>query len=257
MHTVTSADGTTIAYDTSGDGPPVLLVGGAVGSRPREAGLAALLAPSLAGVNYDRRGRGDSGDAPGYAVEREVEDLAALVDALGGSAYAYGTSSGGTLVLEAALQGVPFTKVALWEPILEANGRRPVPEEYVAHVRELVASGRRGDAVEYFMTTAAGLPPEFVAPMRQMPMWPGMEAIAHTIAYDGILVEGFSATDERLRSLDVPALVLDGGQVPHLTGGADALAETLPDSRRQTLDGQPHNVADEAMAPALVAFFAR
>ena len=255
MHTVTSADGTTIAYDRTGDGPPVILVGGAVGARPREAGLAQQLAPEFTAVNYDRRGRGDSGDAATYAVEREVEDLAALVQELGGSVCAYGTSSGATLVLQAALRGVPFTKIALWETIVEADGRRPVPDGYVAHVRELVAHDQRGDAVEYFMTAAAGLPPEFVAPMRQLPMWAGMEAIAHTIAYDGELVQDFSAADDRLRALDVPALVLDGGQVPHLTAGSEALAGTLPRATRKTLDGQPHNVADEAIAPALAEFF--
>jgi pimeloyl-ACP methyl ester carboxylesterase len=151
---------------------------------------------------------------------------------------------------------VPFRKIALWETIVEANGRPPVPDGYVEHVRELVASDRRGDAVEYFMTAAAGLPPEFVAPMRQMPMWPGMEAIAHTIAYDGEVVQDFSAGDERLRSLDVPALLLDGGTIPHLTANAEALAAALPNARRQTLDGQPHNVADDAIAPAMAAFFA-
>src|SRR5262245_44982344 len=166
MNTVTSADGTSIAFDRSGSGPALVLVGGAFQHRaldPRTAQLAELLAAHLSVYHYDRRGRGDSGDTPPYAVEREIEDIAALIDHAGGSGYVFGMSSGGNLALRAASQGLPIEKLALYEPtFIVDDSRPPLPDDYQATLTELVASNRRGDAVAYFMTTAAGVPSQSV-----------------------------------------------------------------------------------------------
>lgn len=261
VNIVDSADGTPIAFDRPGAGDPLILVSGALGVRAGEAGLAGLLASDFTVFTYDRRGRGDSGDAAQYSVEREIDDLAAIITAAGGSACAYGSSSGGNLTLQAALRGLAITKLAAWEPnLLVDDSRPPLPADYVTHLSGLVSSGRRADAVEYFMTQAVGLPAEFVAPMRSAPMWPSMEAVAHTLAYDGTIV-GQSMSGKPLSgewsAIGVPVLILDGGQTPWLTAGADAIASVIPDAQRSTLPGQSHNVAAEAIAPALRKFFVR
>jgi pimeloyl-ACP methyl ester carboxylesterase len=256
MTEITSADGTAIAYDRAGEGPPVVLVSGALSSRAAEAQLAALLAPRLTVFTYDRRGRGESGDGAAYAVEREIEDLEGVLAQAGDAAGVYGTSSGANLALAAAGRGIPIAKLALWEPnFLVDESRPPLPSDYVEHLEELVGAGQRGDAVEYFMTAATGMPAEFVAPMREMGFWPSMEQAAHTLAYDGRVVDDFRLDRERVAAIDVPALVLDGGTVPWLSNGAQALADALPNARRQTLTGQQHNVAADAIAPALIEFF--
>lgn len=254
---VRSSDGTVIAFDRLGAGPAVILVGGGPTDRSANAPLAALLAPHFTAINYDRRGRGDSGDTPPYAVEREVEDLQALIDDAGGSASVYGTSSGAVFALEAAARGLPITRLALWEPpFIVDDSRPPVPEDYKARLSEMVSAGRRGDAIEYFMTTIAGVPAEFVAPMRQAPFWASMEAVAHTIVYEADVMGDYSLPTKRVASVTVPTLVIDGGTAPWLSNTAEAVADALPDAQRRTLNGQPHNVAPEAIAPALEAFFA-
>jgi pimeloyl-ACP methyl ester carboxylesterase len=257
-----SRDGTTIAADKTGDGPSVVLVDGAFGSRSSGANgpLAGLLAPHYTVFHYDRRGRGESGDTPPYAVEREIEDLQAVTDEAGGSPCVYGTSSGGNLALEAARRGLPIGRLALWEPnFIVDNSRPPLPADYVERLAELVATGRRGDAVEYFMTQAAGMPAEFVAPMRGMPMWPAFEAAAHTLAYDGAVVrddmQGHKPSPERWASMDTPTLILDGGTTPWLSAGAEALATVLSEPTRRTLTGQTHDVDPDAVAPAVIEFF--
>lgn len=261
MKIIESADGTPIAFDTRGVGNPVILVSGALGGRDGDGALAGLLASDFTVFNYDRRGCGASDDTAQYSVEREIDDLAAVLTAAGGSAYAYGTSSGANLTPMAARHGLPFRKLAAWElNFLVDNSRPPLPAAYVSHLRELIASGRRGDAVEYFMTAAVGLPAEFVAPMRSMPMWPDMEAVAHTLAYDGTIVgesmSGKPLSDE-WSALLVPVLVLDGGQTPWLSAGPAAIAGAIPHGERRMLPDQPHNVAPEAIAPVLREFFAR
>jgi len=261
VNIVDSADGTPIAFDRSGAGDPLILVSGALGVRADEANLAGLLASDFTVFTYDRRGRGDSGDAAQYSAGCEINDLAAIITAAGGSACAYGSSSGANLTLQAANRGLAITKLAAWEPNFLVDGSRPpLPADYVTHLRGLVSSDRRADAVEYFMTRAVGLPAEFVAPMRSAPMWPGMEAVAHTLAYDGTIV-GQSMSGKPLSgewsAIGVPVLILDGGQTPWLTAGADAIASVIPHAQRHTLPGQPHNVAPEALAPALRKFFVR
>jgi hypothetical protein len=259
MENVTSKDGTTIAFDVVGDGPPLVIVAGATSTRLPNTAFAELLSAEHRVLNYDRRGRGDSGDTSPYAVDREIEDLAAVLEAAGGGATVLGFSSGANLSLRAAAAGADIARLALWEPNFVVNDQRPpLPADYVDHLNELVAADRRGDAVEYFMTAAVGLPAEFVAPMRRMPMWPAMEAVAHTIAYDGAIVgdsmSGKPIGAERFAGVDVPALVLVGGTTPWLTDGGHALAEALPRGRVRRLDGQTHDVAPDALAPAVLEF---
>ena len=262
MQTVTSKDGTTIAYDQTGTGPALILVGGALSERSAAIPMAGMLAPNFTVYGYDRRGRNESGDTPPYAVEREIEDIAALIEQAGGSAFVYGMSSGAVLALRAAASGLPITKLALYEPPLIVDATRaPLPQDYVAHLNELVAAGRRGDAVEYFLTAAVEVPPAMVAEMRGSPMWPGMEALAPTIAYDGtVMGDAMSGAKEPLQqfaAVTTPTLVLDGGASPQwMHNGAQALADVLPNVRRETFPGQTHAVDPNVLVPVLRAFFA-
>jgi pimeloyl-ACP methyl ester carboxylesterase len=257
VDTVTSKDGTSIAFDRLGNGPPVVLVCGGSVDRMADAGLAAALASDLTVYNFDRRGRGDSGDAPEYAVAREVEDIAAMIDAAGGSAHLYGTSSGAALAMEAAASGLPIRKLALWEPPYSVQGRPDLPDDTASVYRELVAAGRRGDAVEYFMLKVVGMPEEFAAAARQAPWWKDQEAIAHTLAYDATVMGDYTIPTERARAVSVPTIILVGGASFGFMGEtADALAELIPNAHRRTLEGQEHNVDPEVMAQALKQFFA-
>ena len=262
MEQVRSRDGTAIAFDRTGEGPPIILVGGAIQHRamdPTTAWLAALLAPRFTVTHYDRRGRGDSGDTEPYAVEREVEDLEALVEEAGGSALLYGMSSGGALALEAAARGVVATKLALYEPpfMVGDDGAR-APEDFATRLSELTASGRRGDAVELFLSEGPGVPADVIAQMRSEPIWPAMESVAHTLVYDTTIMDDQeSLLAERAPSVTAPTLVLDGGASPQwMRNAAQTLADRLPNAQCRTLEGQTHQVAPEALAPVLVEFFA-
>jgi pimeloyl-ACP methyl ester carboxylesterase len=258
MPTVTSKDGTTIAYEQSGAGPAVIVIGGVLGDRSQQAGLARLLADHFTVYNIDRRGHGESGFTPPYATQREIEDIDALITAAGGSAYVYGTSGLGMLALNAAASGLApkIKKLAVWEPpYFVDNSRPPLPPDYLEQLNTLLAEDRRGDMVALWMTEAVGMPAGFVAQMRTQPWWPMQEALAHTLIYDAIMTDGFAFPKERLATISVPTLVIDGGQTPWLTAAADATAAALPNATRQTIAGQPHNVADEAMAPVLIEFF--
>lgn len=261
MNTVVSRDGTRIALDRSGDGPPVILVGGALSDRAAAGPLAALLAGEFTAVAYDRRGRGDSDDAPAYAVEREVEDIAALVEYAGGAAFVFGHSSGAVLALEAAARGVPMRGLAMYEPpFLVDDSRAPIPDDYIEQVERLVASGRRGEAVAYFMTVAVAVPPAIVEQMRAGPAWASLERHAHTIAYDGRVMgdtmRGSVAPLRRFAAVGVPTLALGGGASPEwLRRPAELIAGILPNARYQTLEGQNHGFDPAVMAPVLAQFF--
>ncbi len=260
--TVTSRDGTTIAYDRSGDGPVIILISGALGNRFGSP-LVDLLAQHFTVINYSRRGRGESGDTPPYAVEREIEDIAALIEVAGGAAYLYGISSGAGLALEVA-SALPdkVAKLALYEPpFIVDDSRPPLPSDYVAHLNDLIAAGRRSDAVEYFMTAAIRLPDEWLIPMKNSPMWADMERVAHTLAYDGTIMgdnmSGKPLPTGRWETATMPTLVLYGGASESFFGtAAQSLAALLPDARHDTVPDQDHNVAPDAIAPVLIAFFA-
>jgi pimeloyl-ACP methyl ester carboxylesterase len=258
MDKVTSKDGTTIAFDRKGDGPPVILVCGGSVDRMSNAELAAALAPDFTTFNYDRRGRGDSGDTLPYAVEREIEDIDAVLTAAGGSACLYGTSSGAGLALEAArLLGGKITKLALWEPpyILDPAARPPLDQ--VEQYDRMLAEGRRSDMVEYFTAKVVRLPAEFVAFAKTQPFWAGQEKIAHTLAYDATVMGDYSLPTARAAEVVAPTLVLAGGaDFPFMPETGEALAAAIPNGRYRHLEGQGHNVAVDAIAPVLKEFFA-
>ena len=260
MNTVTSHDGTPIAYDRLGEGPALILVDGALCSRsfgPMRS-LAALLAPRFAVYAYDRRGRGESGDTAPFAVEREIEDIDALIAAAGGTAYVYGISSGAILALDAAIQRPQsITKLALYEPpysIDEDSIQRF--KAYRAQLDQVVADGRRGDAVELLMRLV-GASDEGVAATRQSPAWPAFEAVGLTLPYDAAAMGDSSVPAEQAASVTIPTLVMDGGaSFPFMHTAANNVAAAMPHAQRRTLEGQTHDVAAEVLAPVLVEFFA-
>ena len=262
MKLVTSKDGTNIAFDRYGDGAALILVGGATVIRAYQTAFATVLGEHFTVYSYDRRGRGDSGDTSPYAVEREIEDLDAVIQEAGGSAFVFGHSSGAVLSLRAAAAGLAITKLAVYgPPFIVDDSRAPAPAEYVEHLDELVAAGRRGDAFAYFMTAGVGMPEKIVAQMRQGPGWDASESVAHTIAYDGRVMgdttTGKPLADEPWSSIMVPTLVLDGGESPAwMHAGAEALMSKLPNGEHRTLAGQGQGPADDVLAPVLVAFFA-
>ncbi|OLT19118.1 hydrolase [Actinomadura sp. CNU-125] len=254
MEEVISRDGTRIAYERSGDGPPVIIVGGAFADRNTGAALAEALAAHFTVVTYDRRGRGASGDTPPYAVEREIEDLEALNEALGGSAALYGNSSGGCLALEVAARN-PLPRVAVFEPPYRFDeGPRPDPE-LRERLERLASEGRRAETVEHFLTAAMNIPPQGVEHMRQMPMWPGLEAISHTLPYDAALVGDRSWPADRMAGLKSPALVIAStASAPWLRHTAEKAAEALPAGEHASVDGPPHDAGPDELEPVLVPF---
>jgi len=257
MRKVISKDGTTIAFDQLGKGPMVILVSGASTSRSANVPLAALLAPHFTVINYDRRGRGDSGDKAPYAIEREIEDIDALIKEAGGSAFVYGISSGAVLTLEAAARGLNIKKLALYEPpfMVDESGPRP-PANHEAQLTEFISSGRRGDAVEFFMTKVVSLPAEFVAQARSAPWWGAAENLAHTLVYDAAIMGDYSLPKKLLASVTTPTLVIVGEKSDvRLRHAAQAAAETLSNAQLRTLESQTHDVAPEALAPVLEDFF--
>jgi pimeloyl-ACP methyl ester carboxylesterase len=265
MSTVHSADGTPIAFDVQGDGPPLILVDGATSHRavsPLDAEVGKLLSDQFRVYAYDRRGRGESGDTAPYAVRREIEDLAALIEDAGSPALVCGFSSGAILALDAAAAGLPVSRLAVFEPpFVVDDGRPPLPADYVERLDACIAAARPGDAVELFMTAAVGLPAEAVAGMRQSPFWPALEAVAPTIAYDGRIVgttmSGAPLPAGRWAAISVPVLVMYGrGTEPWLISGSRALADLLPTATLRPVDGEQHNVAAEVLAPVLRRFTA-
>lgn len=261
MDKVFSADGTAIAYEQQSSGPAVVLVGGAFMTRGDSAGLAGLLAERFTVVTYDRRGRGDSGDGPEYDVQREVEDLDALIGRVGGEAMVFGMSSGGVLALEAVARGSAVSRLAVYEPpFVTDDSRPPLPADYVARLTDLVRQGAYGDAVAYFMTAAVGLPAEAVAGMRQAPFWGGMEATARTLPYDGQVMgdtmSGRPLPVDRWRSVTVPVLVGSGDAgAPQMLRGARELAALADNFALHVFPGQEHTIAPDLLAPVLTGFF--
>ena len=258
MKTVTSKDGTIIAFDQAGQGPAILLVDGAMGYRALFGGrpLAAELSKQFNVITYDRRGRGESTDTQPYAVEREIEDIEALIDEAGGTAYLYGFSSGAVLALRAAQLDDKVTKLALLEPPFGSADVQAKQEfaDYAKQMAALLAQDKRGDAVAFFL--ADMMPEEMLEGMRQSPEWPLMEAVAHTLAYDNLVMGDGSVPVEVARAATMPTLILDGGESPDFKHeAADALAEAMPHAVRKTLLGQTTLVPPEVLAPVLSEFF--
>jgi pimeloyl-ACP methyl ester carboxylesterase len=258
MRTVASADGTKIAFDQTGDGPPLILVVGAFNDRSTGEPLAKALESHFTVFNYDRRGRGASGDTQPYAVEREVEDLDALIREAGGTARVFGYSSGGSLALEGAARGLGITKLALYEAPFVAGDERPrPPKDMAAQLAKLVSWDRRGDAVELFQKEMVGIPEQVVVQMRQAPFRPALEATAHTLVYEATIVGDLTLPTEKLRSITAPTLAVYGSASPAFMGnGAKALADAIPNGHVRALDGQTHDIVPAALAPVLMEFFA-
>lgn len=262
QNTVTSKDGTVIAYSRVGQGPALILVDGALCSRQfgPSQDLAAKLASHFTVITYDRRGRGESTDTQPYAVEREVEDLAALLEAAGGTAYVAGQSSGAGLTIEAANRLPGITKLALYEaPFIVDTTGKPVTQEFLATLQEAVAQNQRSKAVKLFMKQV-GTPAFMLVIMPLFPMWSKLTAVAHTLPYDISIIVAYGAGKPLPptlgSSIKAPVLVMDGGKSPTwMRHAMQALAQTLPNAHYRTLEGQNHMVKAEALAPALVEFF--
>jgi len=261
--TVTSADGTPIAYDVTGDGPALVIVEGALCHRAM--GAARTLRDSLKDrfsvYAYDRRGRGESGaGATAYDVQREVEDLAAVLGAAGDRPFVFAASSGAALALEAGRQGVPMERLALYEaPYILDDSHAPNDPQLPARLAALVEEGRRGDAVKLFLRTV-GAPAPMVAVMPVFPVWKKLTAVAHTLPHDLGLVIGFEQgtplPDGYYTGVEVPTVVIAGGKSPQYMRNAQAaIADQLPHGRLVTLPGQTHMIKARATAPALVEHF--
>jgi pimeloyl-ACP methyl ester carboxylesterase len=265
MSTVTSKDGTTIAYEKRGAGPALILVDGALtyrGFGPLQK-LAELLSPRFTVFTFDRRGRGESSNSKPYSVDREIEDIEALIDAAGGSASIYGISSGACLALEAAIRlGYKARKLALYEPPYNSlDGAAQAWKDYRKQLADLLAAGRRGDAVALFLQFV-GTPAEQVNGMRSSPMWPMFEAVAPTLAYDAeAMGSDRQAPVDRAARVAMPALVMDGGAnlayMPFMHDTATRLVKAIPHAQQRTLEGQTHDVNPEVLAPVLEEFLAK
>ena len=253
----TSKDGTRIAFERSGTGPALILVDGAMCRRAfgPMAKIAPFFEPNFTVFRYDRRGRGDSGDTQPYAIEREIEDLAALIREAGGSASLLGLSSGAALALEAAASGLPIEKLALYEPPYTgpADG---AAANHEAHLKQLIAAKRRSDAVEYFMKDMVNVPAVFVLLMRVMfPMWSKLKAVAHTLPYDAAILRGFRLPQERAAAIRVPTLAMAGDKTqPRLLDAIRLVAQTIPGAKLELLKGQTHVVDGKVLAPVVTAF---
>jgi pimeloyl-ACP methyl ester carboxylesterase len=267
MDRVTSKDGTSIAYDRIGDGPAVILVGGGLDDGSENAPLVPELAEEFTVYNYARRGRGDSGDTLPYAVEREIQDIGALVAEAGGSAHLYGVSSGGALALEAAAAGVAVDRLAVYDvPYNLADDAPQRQREYLEGLQGLLAEGRRGDMLELFMRLA-GSSEEDITGAKRTPMWPGLVDIAHTLAYDAACMGDGHPPTARLAKITRPTLVATGGVRADSQAGmgglpadfferaADMIAASIPRAERQAIEGQSHVADPKAVAPVLERFF--
>ena len=262
MEKVISADGTAIAVDRVGRGPAVVLVDGAMcyrGFGPMPA-MAKRLAEHCTVYYYDRRGRGDSGDARKYSIDREIEDFEAVLNLAGGSAMVFGVSSGAALALEAAARLDGITKLALYEaPFIVDDTHPPLPPDFIDEMKDLVAAGRRGDAVKKFMRLV-GVPAIGIFVMSWTPLWRKMKAIAHTLPYDLSIIgpyhQGRPLPSDRWSAAAMPALVMAGGKSPaYMQNGMRALAAALPNATHRTLPGQTHMVKDAVLGPELLDFF--
>jgi pimeloyl-ACP methyl ester carboxylesterase len=255
--TVTSTDGTVIAYERIGQGPALILIDAAGHYRELTsfASMINLLTPRFTVYHYDRRGRGSSTDTQPYAVQREVEDLAALIEEASGSAYLYAFSSGGLLALHAAMAGLPIARMALLEPPIERDEDRSAQRLFTTELTNLLAAGQPDRAVEFYLT-GIGVPDEIVASMRGSASWSAMASVAPTLVYDSLISEATSF--DLLATVTVPTLVLDSkGSSDDLIGMAATVAGALPNGFHSSLAGEWHGVPDDVLAPVLIDFFTR
>ncbi len=253
--TTQSADGTTIAYEKTGTGPALIVIGGAFNTRQSAADLVPLLATHFSVYAYDRRARGDSTNTHPYATEREVDDLAALIDAVGGSAMVYGHSSGGIVGLHGAARGLAITKLAIYEPPFT----QPIGFESVGAWKDAMQTALDvgdSDAAAVLFLQGSGAPPGMIEGITSSPWWPGMTAIAHTLPYDLSFLNDGEVPIELLGKVAVPTLVMFGDDSPPWAGRvASTAADALPDGTTRSFTGQDHNVDSAVIAPQLIDFF--
>ncbi|MFJ4691896.1 alpha/beta fold hydrolase [Streptomyces sp. NPDC088766] len=255
MRKVVSRDGTTIAYRSAGEGLPIVLVNGAFRDHTIFDPLVPELVAHCTVYVYDRRGRGHSGDCPGYAVEREVEDLAAVIEEAGGQAVVFAGSTGANLALEAALAGVGVTKLALHEPYFRTLGHPKPPADCMDVLRALLAQGRRGEAAQYWLSELLGLSAEVIAEWRQAPLWATNEANAHTLLYDTAILGDFEVPVARLAALRTPAVVLSSdASSDWLRDAARATAAALPNGFGMQLPGSWHRIDTPILGRVLAGF---
>ena len=258
MDKVTSKDGTKIAYDITGKGPALILVLGALNSRKSGAKLAKLLAARFTVISYDRRGRGNSTDTAPYSPQSEVEDIAALIGAVGEPVCLYGHSSGAALALEAAMQlRKKIGKLAIYEvPYTLDNNARKAANEYHKTLKKLLAAGRKDDAVALFVRSV-GVSDKQIQAMKRMPMWKGLEKLAPTLAYDSeVLGKGHALPTDRLSQITIPTLVMHGGAgAAFMRDVATEISEAMPRAQLRTLARQTHGVSPKVLAPVLEEFF--
>ncbi len=253
----TSADGTTIAFHAEGDGPAIVVVGGATNRKEDWFELVeAVASAGLTGVTYDRRGRGDSTDTRPYAVEREIEDLAAVIQAVGGDSRAgvHGVSSGGALANRAVAAGLPISSLSTFETPYRVGDAPKPPADYVEHLQALYDADDPSSMLEYFMTAGVGQPQEQVDAMKQMPFWDALVPIGRTVLYDGYCLGGSKAPLPAglLASITVPVLCLGStGSPDWLRGAAEAAAAVVPDGRYVELEGEFHSAPTAVLAPVL------
>jgi pimeloyl-ACP methyl ester carboxylesterase len=262
MEQVISSDGTRIVFDRLGEGPALILVGGATCDRAITRSTAEALARSFTVINFDRRGRGSSGDTQPFGVEREIEDIGALIEAAGGRAAVYGHSSGAALVIRAAASGLPMTAVIVHDAPFRPDDERwgEAAREYGERLRGLLAEDRRGEALDLFMSLT-GMPDELIAARRTSPGRASQEALAPTLAYDsaamGDIERGASVPTDLLEQIDAPVLVLSGAvSPPFMVDGAVRIADGVPDGRHRVLEGQGHEADPEILAAAIAEFAA-
>ncbi|MBU2665449.1 alpha/beta hydrolase [Actinoplanes bogorensis] len=263
MPTVTSADGTTIAYETTGRGPALVLVDGSMCHRdfgPARA-LAAQLADTFTVHLYDRRGRGASGNTQPWTPEREIDDLAALLEAAGGEAFLFGASSGAVLAADAANRLPGFTRMALYEPPFIVDNSRPArPDTFTPDIEAMIAQGDESTALKTFFRDV-GVPGPVITIMKLTPNWKKLKGLAPTLPYDlhilGDTSRGTPLDPTRWSSVSAPTLVMDGGKSPaYMRNAARALSEALPKAEYRTIPGQTHIIKAAALAPAIKEFLA-
>lgn len=251
----TSKDGTKIAYDKVGSGPTLLIVNGAMGFRGNSFAkrFQAEFAKHFTVIDYDRRGRGESGDTLPYRVQKEVDDIAALVAGPGGGkCLVFAQSSGAALALEAAASGVPMTKLFAYEPPYMVGDPKDRPaSDFKEHLEGLVADGKRDAAVAYFMKTV-GVPGFAVAIMRLFPFWKDLRAVAHTLPYDAAVMAGFDFPKARLARLKVPVVAIAGEKTtPTLKRAVAEVAATVPGAKHEVAPKMSHAVDAKRLAPLL------
>lgn len=249
MPFVTSADGTRIGHDDLGDGPPIVFVGGAFALRNAFDALVERLAGAHRCLAYDRRARGESGDTRPFAVERELDDLDAVIEAAGGDVAVFGYSSGAVLALAAASRGSSIHRLLLYEPSFRVGADARPPADLADRLEAMVDGGRPDEAVAAFQREAVGLPEHVVAAIREAPFFPGLVAMARSVVYDARLSERFPEPDETMARVTTPVDVVRGLTWPFLVAAADRVTEALPDARLHVIE----EARDHGLAPAPTA----